>query len=107
MATVFQTSGWFRHRLGYTANFAGPCNAHAYCYTCADDTYAGGLNPYCAAVFARYGGTPMRPDAAYHAAHAAGRGGPHVSFFEDLDAFWCDPAVLGALERAAATLRLS
>ena len=96
-----------RYALGYAANFAGPCNAHAYCYTCADENYAGGLNPYCAAVFARYGGTPMRPDAAYHAAHAAGRGGPHVSFFEDLDAFWCDPAVLGALERAAATLRLS
>ena len=90
-----------RYELGYApgANFEGSCDAHAFCFECLDDSYAGGVNPYCRAVFARY--SPI----------SEGRGSEtrvhthHMGFFADLD-YWCQPGVLATLERAAKQMQL-
>lgn len=75
-----------RWALGYEETFAGPCNAHAFCFTCLDDNYELGVNPYCRAVFARYGATPEAPAEIHNSAT-----GDVVirSFFSELDTFWC------------------
>lgn len=89
-----------RWALGYEETFAGPCNAHAFCFTCLDDDYELGVNPYCAAVFATYGATPEAasgPDPAT---------GLVKSFFSDLETHWCQPHVLDELKRLESEQRI-
>lgn len=80
-----------RWALGYTSTFAGPCNAHAFCFSCLDDRYEFGVDPYCRAVFDKYGATPEAPRPS--------------SFFSDLDSYWCTADVLEALAKEALILR--
>ena len=93
--------GYERYSLGYSpgGNFAGSCDAHAFCSECLDDDYDGGVNPYCRAVFKKYG-HPF----------AVGAGDPdkrythHTGFFADLD-YWCQDSVLAALADEADAAR--
>lgn len=83
-----------RWALGYEETFAGPCNAHAFCFTCLDADYELGVNPYCRAVFARYGATPEAPAEIHDSVTG------HVvlrSFFSELDSFWCQRKTLHQL----------
>lgn len=70
--------------LGYTSTFAGPCNAHAFCFSCLDPTFRSGIHPHCNAVFHAYGATP----------EATGSQEIIDNFFDDLDSFWCHDDVL-------------
>ena len=82
--------------LGWAETFAGPCNAHAFCYTCQDDNFHTGIHPFCQAVFHVYGATP---DATTAPPQEGQKTTSSIhSFFDDLDTFWCRPDVLTSLK---------
>ena len=61
-----------RLKLGYSERMGGPCAFHSFCYTCLDDAFPHGVNPFCAYVYLNYGGTPT-----------------HTNFFNEIESQIC------------------
>jgi len=71
-----------REAVGYSESMGGPCAFHSFCFTCLDSSFPSGVNPFCAAVYLNYGGTPT-----------------HTDFFSQLDgpSGYCQPEVIASI----------